>query len=143
MDLYEVEIIAKMEDVKDLIEEREDKGEEEMESPGKGEEENENETKTSQECETALTSQYETLFLVFVFLFFFVFLSFCLFVFLSFCLFVFSSFRLDRLEYHLRYLINYNPKKNVTELTRDKTNSRDASASKKRILGTIFNPFLS
>ena len=41
MDLYEVEIIAKMEDVKDLIEEREDKGEEEMENPGKGEGENE------------------------------------------------------------------------------------------------------
>ena len=41
MDLYEVEIIAEMEDVRDLMEERENKGEEENENPGNGEEENE------------------------------------------------------------------------------------------------------
>ena len=41
MDLYEVEIITEMEDVKDLMVERENKGEEEMESPGEVEEENE------------------------------------------------------------------------------------------------------
>ena len=41
VDLYEVEIITEMEDVKDLMEERENKGEEEMASPGEGEEENE------------------------------------------------------------------------------------------------------
>ena len=41
MDLYEVEIIAEMEDVRDLMEERENKGEEENKNPGNGEEENE------------------------------------------------------------------------------------------------------